>query len=113
MPEGSFYGALLRLVVSLAVVFGLLFALRYYLLQRAPAIKAQGLMRVRERVMLGPRSQAVILEVADRSYLVCTTDNAVSVTELSTLPPAELQGDEPPSFAEQLRDALTLFRGRD
>ena len=114
MGEGSFYGSLLRMVLSLVVVFGLLFALRYYVLRKVPVSKAQGIMRVRERVGLGPRSQAVVLDVAEKSYLVCMSDNAVSVTELPVLPqPEDYQGIEQRSFTDQLKEALTLVKGRN
>ena len=115
MGEGSFYGSLLRMVLSLVVVFGALFALRYYVLRKVPVSKAQGIMRVRERVGLGPRGQAVVLDVAGKSYLVCMSDNAVSVTELHALPPQpeDSQGIEHRSFTDQLKEALTLLKGRN
>lgn len=113
MGEGSFYGSLLRMVLSIVVVFGALFALRYYVLRKVPVNRAQGVMRVRDRVGLGPRSQAVILDVAEKSYLVCLSDNAVSVTELDALPlPTDPQGIEQLSFTHQLKEALTLLKGR-
>lgn len=115
MGEGSFYGSLLRMVLSLVFVFGALFALRYYMLRKVPVYRVQGVMRVRERVGLGPRSQAVILDVAEKSYLVCMSENAVSVTELQALPlqPEDYQGIERQSFTDQLKEALTLLKGRN
>ena len=113
MGEGSFYGSLLRMLLSIVVVFGALFALRHYVLRKVPVNRAQGVMRVRDRVGLGPRSQAVVLDVAEKSYLVCLSDNAVSVTELDALPlPADPQGIELLSFTDQLKEALTLLKGR-
>jgi len=114
MGEGSFYGSLLRMIVALVVVFGALFALRHYVLRKTPVTKGRGVMRIRERVALGTRSQAIILEVAEKSYLVCMSDNAVSVTELHALPQLEhSQGIEQLSFTEQLKEALTLLKGRN
>lgn len=115
LGEGSFYGSLLRMVLSLVVVFGALFALRYYVLRRGPINRAQGIMRVRERVGLGPRSQAVVLDVAEKSYLVCMSDNAVSVTEIQPVPlqPEDFKGIEQRSFTDQLKEALTLLKGRN
>lgn len=113
MGEGSLFSSLLRMVGSLIVVFGALFALRHYLLKKAPVTTVQGVMRVRERVHLGPRSQAVILDVAENSFLVCMSDNGISVTELQGLPQShESQGTEHPTFPSHLRDALTLLKGR-
>ncbi|KAF0195866.1 MAG: hypothetical protein FD169_1166 [Bacillota bacterium] len=113
MGEGSFYGSLFRMVLSLVVVFGALFALRYYVLRKVPVNRVHSIMRVRERVGIGPRSQAVVLDVAEKSYLVCLSDNSVSVIELHALPqPNEPQGIEHLSFTEQLKEAVTLLKGR-
>jgi len=113
LGEGSLFSSLLRMIASLVVVFGALFALRFYVLRKVPTTKAQGLLRLRERIPLGPRSQAVILDVADKSYLVCMSEHAINLTELPQLTAADSQGNELPPFSSQLRDALTILKGRD
>lgn len=116
MGEGSFYGSLLRMVLSLVIVFGALFALRYYVMRKMPsgAAKVNSSLHIRERLVLGPRSQALILDVATKSYLVCIAEHAISVTPLDPLPQHDdSQGVGHPPFGSQLKDALTLLKGRD
>ena len=109
----DFFTSLMRLLVALFVVFGLLFGLRRYLLRRTTSFVAAPtcLLRVRERVFLSGRTQAVVLEVGEESFLVVTTDHAVQVTPLSKLPPAlPAESAEPPSFAAHLEQMVTFLR---
>jgi len=103
----------IRLVMALVVVFSLLFALRYYLLRRAAAFtsSAARVLRVRERVWLSGRTQAIVLEVGEEAYLVCTTGHTAQVLplgKLPALPPAERL--ESQSFAAHFEQMLTFLR---
>ncbi|MBT9155042.1 MAG: hypothetical protein DDT37_00007 [Firmicutes bacterium] len=105
--------SLMRLLVALVVVFGLLLGLRWYLLRRVTSLSATpvGLLRVRERVWLSGRMQAVVLEVGEESFLVCTTDHAVQVTPLAKLPPlSPVDHTDQPNFATHLEHMFTFLR---
>ncbi|MBT9175955.1 MAG: hypothetical protein DDT20_00257 [Firmicutes bacterium] len=109
----DFFTSLMRLLIALAVVFGLLFGLRWYLLRRTASLIAAPacLLRVRERVWLSGRTQAVVLEVGEESFLVCTTDHAVQVAPLSKLPPQlPAESPNPPNFAAHLEHLVTFLR---
>jgi flagellar biogenesis protein FliO len=110
---GDFFASLMRLLIALTVVFGLLFGLRWYMLRRAPFLTAApaGLLRVRERVWLAGRTQALILDIGEESFLVCTNDHNVQITPLAKLPPP-LPADYAagPNFAAHLEQMLTFLR---
>jgi len=114
LPAGDFLGTLLQTVFSLGVVLGLLFLLRYYLLRGVVGgvrrTKAQ--LRVREQVMLGPRARVVLLDVAERTYLLGVTDQSLTMTELKDFAWPEVATMEPvdTSFATHLQDMLTKLR---
>lgn len=109
---GDFFASLMRLLIALATVFGLLFGLRWYLLRRtAPTCAPVGLLRVRERVWLSGRAQAVIIDVGAESFLVCITDHFVQVTQLANLPrPTAEDRSDSPTFAAHLEQMLTFLR---
>lgn len=114
MPAGDFFGDLVRTVSSLALVLGLLFLLRYYLLRgvgsSVPRTTAQ--LRVREQLMLGPRARVVLLDVAERTYLVGMSEQAVTMVELKDLaaPSGEALPPTSATFATHLQDVLTMLR---
>lgn len=113
MPEGNLFNSLVRLFLSLAVVFGLLFVLRRYALRHAnaPLNAPSRLLHIRERVWLGPRAQAALLQVGDKTYLVCLSDSAVQLTEVTGLARASSQEGMPTSeFAAELKDTLSFLR---
>ena len=114
MPAGNFFGTLLQTVFSLGVVLGLLFLLRYYLLRGlgGGVRRTTAQLRVREQVMLGPRARVVLLDVAERTYLLGVTDQSLTMTELKDFASPEATIMEPagPSFATHLQDMLTKLR---
>ncbi|MBT9135717.1 MAG: hypothetical protein DDT34_00782 [Firmicutes bacterium] len=115
MPEGNWFGELSRILFSIAVVFALLFGLRYLLLRsngkRRPQNKS--LLFVREQLHLGPRSRILLLEVAGRAYLVAMSDQAVSMKEVPNLTALPVLTDEesaPIPFAKELHDMIKFLR---
>jgi len=114
LPAGDFFGVLVNTVSSLALVLGLLFLLRYYLLRgvggSVPRRAAQ--LRVREQLMLGPRARVVLLDVAERTYLVGMSEQAVTMVELKDLaaPSGEALPPTSSTFATHLQDMLTKLR---
>lgn len=114
MQAGDFFGVLMRTVVSLAVVLGLLFILRSYLLRGVGGgvQRTAAQLRVREQVMLGPRARVVLLDVAERTYLLGVSEQAVTMTELKDFSSPAAPTTEPanPSFATHLQDIMTMLR---
>lgn len=71
---------MLRVIVSLAAVFGLLFYLRKRLLPRFGSPRASQLSVV-ERQGLGPKSSVVLLDVHGRRYLLGVAESSISVLD--------------------------------
>ena len=114
MPESNYFVSLLRGMISLAAVFGLLFGLRQWLLRSrdlSPQVAHEPLLKLRERVNLGPKSQALLVQAGEQSFLVVTTDQGVTLRELNELPPAVVREEvASPQFASSLREAMSLWR---
>jgi len=114
MPEGG-VSAVLRIVFSVAAVFAFLFFLRYHLLRgmgRRVSDQA-ALLRVREQVHLGPRARLLLVELADRFFLVAMSEDAINMTEILEfkVPEPPTTGElASPSFSRQLQEILTSFR---
>jgi flagellar protein FliO/FliZ len=70
----------LRVIVSLAAVFGLLFYLRKRVLTRFGSPRASQLSVV-ERQGLGPKSSVVLLDVQGRRYLLGVAESSISVLD--------------------------------
>ncbi|RAX47891.1 hypothetical protein DQ353_18075 [Arthrobacter sp. AQ5-05] len=102
---------LLRVLVSLAAVFGLLFYLRKRLLPRFGTPRASQL-NVVERQGLGPKSSVVLLDVQGRRYLLGVAEASISVLDSFEAPePAASQipdpvAETPRSFAAVLESLL-------
>lgn len=98
---------MLRVVISLAAVFGLLFYLRKRVLSRFGTPRATQLSVV-ERQGLGPKSSVVLLDVAGRRYLLGVAESSVSVLDSFEAPepvvpdPLEAAGT-PATMAERSR----------
>ncbi|MBV1780021.1 flagellar biosynthetic protein FliO [Paeniglutamicibacter sp. ABSL32-1] len=71
---------MLRVIVSLAAVFGLLFYLRKRVLTRFGSPRASQLSVV-ERQGLGPKSSVVLLDVQGRRYLLGVAESSISVLD--------------------------------
>jgi len=109
----EFFESLVRLLLAVTVVFGLLFGLRWYALRRIPssAPPPSCLLRVRERLWLAQRSQAVIIEVGDQCFLVCFTDHAVQIAPLTQFPPrVSPEYTDNPNFAAHLEQIVSFLR---
>lgn len=97
----------LRVIVSLAAVFGLLFYLRRRLLPRFGVPRASQLTVV-ERQGLGPKSSVVLLDVQGRRYLLGVAESSISVLDSFEAPepvvpdPLE-QVSAPATMAERSR----------
>ena len=97
----------LRVIVSLAAVFGLLFYLRKRLLPRFGVAHASQLTVV-ERQGLGPKSSVVLLDVQGRRYLLGVAESSISVLDSFEAPepvvpdPLE-QASAPATMAERSR----------
>nr|WP_254456185.1 flagellar biosynthetic protein FliO [Paeniglutamicibacter quisquiliarum] len=70
----------MRVIVSLAAVFGLLFYLRKRVLTRFGSPRASQLSVV-ERQGLGPKSSVVLLDVQGRRYLLGVAESSISVLD--------------------------------
>ena len=79
----------LRVIVSLAAVFGLLFYLRKRVLTRFGSPRASQLSVV-ERQGLGPKSSVVLLDVQGRRYLLGVAESSISVLDSYEAPEPEL-----------------------
>jgi len=114
MPESGFASGL-RIIFSIGAVFALLFLFRYFLLQGGVrgGSETKALLRVREQIALGPRARLMLIEIADRFFLVVMNGDAISTTELQGfhMPERPAKGESAyPSFAKQLQDILTSFK---
>lgn len=97
----------LRVIVSLAAVFGLLFYLRKRVLTRFGSPRASQLSVV-ERQGLGPKSSVVLLDVQGRRYLLGVAESSISVLDSFEAPePMETdaleQVNAPITMAERSR----------
>ena len=97
----------LRVIVSLAAVFGLLFYLRKRVLTRFGSPRASQLSVV-ERQGLGPKSSVVLLDVQGRRYLLGVAESSISVLDSFEAPePVETDALEQvnvqPTMAERSR----------
>lgn len=97
----------LRVIVSLAAVFGLLFYLRKRVLTRFGSPRASQLSVV-ERQGLGPKSSVVLLDVQGRRYLLGVAESSISVLDSFEAPePVETdaleQVNAPATMAERSR----------
>jgi len=114
LQAGDFFGVLVQTLASLGFVLGLLFVLRYYLLRgvRGRVLRRTAQLRVREQVILGPRTRVVLLDVAERTFLVGLSEQALTMTELKDFaaPPDEVTEPANSSFAAHLQDVLTMLR---
>lgn len=92
---------LLRVLVSLAAVFGLLFYLRKKLPARFTAPKDEAL-KVISRQAIGPKSSVVLVEACGSRYLLGVSDSAVNVLDSmpGSHPVGPGRGDESLDFAE-------------
>ncbi|GAA3323819.1 flagellar biosynthetic protein FliO [Paeniglutamicibacter sulfureus] len=98
---------MLRVIVSLAAVFGLLFYLRKRVLTRFGSPRASQLSVV-ERQGLGPKSSVVLLDVQGRRYLLGVAESSISVLDSFEAPePVETDALEQvnvqPTMAERSR----------
>ncbi|MDQ0094629.1 FliO/MopB family protein [Paeniglutamicibacter psychrophenolicus] len=97
----------LRVIISLAAVFGLLFYLRKRVLSRFGTPRATQLSVV-ERQGLGPKSSVVLLDVQGRRYLLGVAESSISVLDSFEAPepvvpdPLEEAGT-PATMAERSR----------
>ena len=98
---------LLRVLVSLAAVFGLLFYLRKKLPARFTAPKDEAL-KVISRQAIGPKSSVVLVEACGSRYLLGVSDSAVNVLDSmsGSHPAGPGRGDE--SLDEQPTAGLEL-----
>lgn len=97
----------LRVIVSLAAVFGLLFYLRKRLLPRFGVARASQLSVV-ERQGLGPKSSVVLLDVQGRRYLLGVAESSISVLDSfeapePVVPDPRDQVNAPATVAERSR----------
>lgn len=97
----------LRVLVSLAAVFGLLFYLRKRLLPRFGVPRAAQLSIV-ERQGLGPKSSVVLLDVAGRRYLLGVGESSISVLDSFEAPEPEV----PDPLEETVAPATMAERSR-
>jgi flagellar protein FliO/FliZ len=97
----------LRVIVSLAAVFGLLFYLRKRVLTRFGSPRASQLSIV-ERQGLGPKSSVVLLDVQGRRYLLGVAESSISVLDSFEAPEPVVsesleQAGVPATMAERSR----------
>lgn len=96
---------ILKLVVSLAVVLGLMFALAW-LLKRFGRIDARSRnypMKVLTQISVGPRERILLLEVGDRQMLVGVTQGGVEPLGWVDPPIDPIAPDAPQGFAQALQ----------
>lgn len=97
----------LRVIVSLAAVFGLLFYLRKRVLTRFGSPRASQLSIV-ERQGLGAKSSVVLLDVQGRRYLLGVAESSISVLDSfeapePSAPEPHEQAGAPGTMAERSR----------
>ena len=86
--------ALLRLLVSLALLIGALYAVKYW--QRRPGTAARrGTIDVVARASLGRSSSVHIVDVGERRFLIGSGEHQVNLLSELERPPSEV-GDHPP-----------------
>lgn len=96
---------IVQLVVSLAVVLGLMFAL-VWLLKRFGRIDARSRnypMKVLTQISVGPRERILLLEVGDRQMLVGVTQGGVEPLGWVDPPIDPTAPDAPQGFAQALQ----------
>ena len=98
----------LRVLLSLAAVFGLLFYLRKRLVQRLGAPRA-GALSVIERHNVGPKSSVVLIEAEGKRYLLGVGEASVNMLDSYPAPQSGTASADPQSdsvdFAALLHDA--------
>lgn len=104
---------LLRVLLSLAAVFGLLFYLRKRLVQRLGAPRA-GALSIIERHSVGSKSSVVLLEAGGKRYLLGVGEASVNMLDSYPAEQADTVIADPPidvvDFAALLHDAQTQPR---
>jgi flagellar protein FliO/FliZ len=99
----------LRVIVSLAAVFGLLFYLRKRVLTRFGSPRASQLSIV-ERQGLGPKSSVVLLDVQGRRYLLGVAESSISVLDSFEAPePVVSQALEPAGVPASVAERSRAF----
>lgn len=83
---------LLRVIISLAAVFGLLFYLRKRLASRFSGATVSQL-RIVERHSVGPKSSVVLLDVQGRRYMLGVSESSVNLLD-------SFEASEPPVVEE-------------
>ncbi|MFA5113716.1 MAG: hypothetical protein WC529_05420 [Candidatus Margulisiibacteriota bacterium] len=71
-------GYLMQVILSLAIVLGLIFVIARYLLPRLKVAPGGKLIQVADRVMLEPQLTAYVLKVKGKSWLVVAGSKGVA-----------------------------------
>ena len=112
MGEGTIFQSLMQMLMAIIVVFGALFGLRHYLLRGAvrASSKEYRLLALRDKLQLGPRSFAYVIQAGREVFLVCTADNSVEITPLEDIEAVDTTATEKPPFTTSLYAAYEHLR---
>ena len=112
----NLFQSLMQLLLAFGVVFGGLFALRYYLLRHASRAglvpRTAPLLRLRDRLPLSPKTAAYIIQAGDECFLVCSSEQGIAIRPLTSVEGVEDTEQTVPEtpFALHLRTAFVQLR---
>lgn len=106
MPDQLFFD-IVKMVVALACIVGLIFAVVYVLKRVMPGAVRSAADRVDLQVLgqlsVGSRQRVCVLRVQDRTLLVGITEGSINtLAELTTPSAAQKEADDPKIFADLL-----------
>lgn len=74
-------GYIMQLIISLAIVVGLIYFASRYLLPKLQLPSAGQLIQIRERIGLEPQVSAYIISAQGKSYLVVVSNKGVTLID--------------------------------
>jgi flagellar protein FliO/FliZ len=97
----------LRVLLSLAVVLGLLWVIQRRVSRRVRVARTTKPVTVVSRQGIGQKASVVVVEHAGKRYLLGVTEHAVSVLDADLVPVDLVPVDAVPEFSRSLADAAS------
>jgi flagellar biogenesis protein FliO len=74
-------GYIMQLIISLAIVVGLIYFFARYLLPKLQLPSSGNLIQIKEKIGLEPQVSAYIISVREKSYLVVVSNKGVTLID--------------------------------
>jgi flagellar protein FliO/FliZ len=97
----------LRVLLSLAVVLGLLWVIQRRVSRRVRVARTTKPVTVVSRQGIGQKASVVVVEHAGKRYLLGVTEHAVSVLDADLVPVDVVPVDVVPAFSRSMADAAS------